>query len=139
MMKKLLFILVLLLTSKLHAAHIIGGEVYYDYLGNDQYKVTFEIYRDCNGAGAPFDNPLSYTVFLDNGTVYQEYFVSPVIDTLPIVYDDPCVTPPTDICVERGIYIDTITLPPSTEGYYVSYQRCCWSSSIQNITSPVDW
>ena len=138
-MKKLLFILVLLLTSKLHAAHIIGGEVYYDYLGNDQYKVTFEIYRDCNGAGAPFDNPLSYTVFLDNGTVYQEYFVSPVIDTLPIVYDDPCVTPPTDICVERGIYIDTITLPPSTEGYYVSYQRCCWSSSIQNITSPVDW
>jgi len=29
------------------ASHIIGGEIYYDSLGNNQYKVTIEIYRDC--------------------------------------------------------------------------------------------
>lgn len=138
-MRKLLIISFLLLSCKLNAAHIIGGEVYYDYLGNDQYQITFEIYRDCNGFGAAFDNPLDFTVFYANNSVYQVFTASPVIDTLPIIYDDPCVTPPTDICVERGIYVAVITLPPTADGYYVSYQRCCWSSAIQNILIPDDW
>lgn len=138
-MRILLFISFLIVSSELFAAHIIGGEVYYDYLGNDQYQITFEIYRDCNGVGAPFDNPLDFTVYHDNGTFYQVFTASPVIDTLPIVYDDPCVTPPTDICVERGIYVTVITLPPTADGYYITYQRCCWSSVIQNILIPDDW
>lgn len=44
------------------STHILGGEIYYDSLGNGFYKVTFEIYRDCNSATA-YDNPLVYTVF----------------------------------------------------------------------------
>jgi hypothetical protein len=33
--------------------HIVGGEVYYDFLGKssdnkDRYRVTLKIYRDCN-------------------------------------------------------------------------------------------
>jgi hypothetical protein len=93
------------------ASHIIGGEIYYDSLGNNQYKVTIEIYRDCNSATG-FDIPLNYTVFYMDGSIYGAFDV-PIFsqNILPIVYDDPCVTPPNDICVERAIYIDTITLP----------------------------
>lgn len=118
------------------ASHIIGGEIYYDSLGNNQYKVTIEIYRDCNSATG-FDAPLNYTVFYMDGTIYASYDVSIFSQNiLPIVYDDPCVTPPNDICVERAIYIDTITLPFNVEGYYLSYQRCCWSGNIDNIVDP---
>ena len=138
-MKKAIFALLLLLSFNGNAAHIIGGEVYYDYIGGDQYKITFEVYRDCNGSGALFDDPLHYTVFPINGGAAQEFFVSPFIDTIPLIYDDPCVTPPSDICVERGIYIDTITLPMSPDGYYISYQRCCWASNILNVLTPDDW
>lgn len=140
MFRLFLFGIFSLILSNVNAAHIVGGEVYYDSLGNDQYKVTFEIYRDCQGTGAPFDDPLNYTVFNADNTIFGQYPVAIyTIDVLPIVYEDPCVTPPNDVCIERGIYIDTITLPPTPNGYYITYQRCCWSLAIQNITNPNDW
>jgi gliding motility-associated-like protein len=139
-MKNLIFLFALSFSSLAFGSHIIGGEVYYDSLGNDQYAVTFEMYRDCNGLGAAFDNPLGYTVFHDDGTIFQTFNVALFSsNVLPIVYDDPCVTPPNDICVERGIYHDTITLPATANGYYIVYQRCCWAANIQNIVDPVSW
>lgn len=140
MLRTLLLSVTILLGFAANAAHIVGGEVYYDSLGNDQYKVTFEIYRDCQGFGAAFDNPLNYTVFNDNGTLFNTFSVLLYSsDVLPIVYDDPCVTPPNDVCIERGIYIDTITLPATPNGYYIVYQRCCWTGIIQNIVDPANW
>lgn len=137
-MKKLLLALVLLTNSSVFASHIVGGEVYYDSLGGDMYRVTFEIYRDCSGSD--FDNPLAYTVFTAAGAVYNQYTINlEPADTLPIVYDDPCVTPPSGVCIERAIYIDTILLPATADGYYISYQRCCWATNIMNIVDPGNW
>ena len=137
-MKKLLLALMLLLSSVSFASHIVGGEVYYDSLGNDTYRVTFEVYRDCSGSG--YDNPLQYTVFTGAGAQFSTYAIPlPIPDTLPIIYDDPCVTPPTDICIERAIYVDTIILPATPDGYKIVYQRCCWANNIQNITNPGSW
>ena len=137
-MKKVLVALMLLVCSTSFASHIVGGEVYYDSLGNDTYKVTFEVYRDCSGSG--FDSPLQYTVFTGAGAQFSTYAIPiPVPDTLPIIYDDPCVTPPTDICIERAVYIDTIILPATPDGYRIVYQRCCWANNIQNITNPGSW
>lgn len=137
-MKKVLIALFLVISSSTFASHIVGGEVYYDSLGNDTYRVTFEVYRDCSGSG--FDSPLQYTVFTSAGVLFSEYSILiPVPDTLPIIYDDPCVTPPNDICIERAIYIDTIVLPATPGGYRIVYQRCCWANNIQNITNPGSW
>jgi len=123
-----------------NATHIVGGEVYYDSLGNDLYEVTFEVYRDCSPGTAGYDNPLHYTVYLADGTLYGEYFI-PLAqpDTLPLVYDDPCVTPPDDVCIEGVLYIDTISMPMTPDGYYITYQRCCWSNAILNIQNPGNW
>ncbi len=137
-MKKVLIALFLALSSTSFAGHIIGGEVYYDSLGNDAYRVTFEVYRDCAGFG--FDSPLQYTVFTSAGVQFSTFSIpAPIADTLPIVYDDPCVTPPTDVCVERAVYIDTIVLPATAGGYKIVYQRCCWANGIQNIIDPGSW
>ncbi|NVK63669.1 MAG: hypothetical protein HWE22_03735 [Flavobacteriales bacterium] len=46
-MKTILITFLLLLSSSTFASHIVGGELYYDSLGNDTYRVTFEVYRDC--------------------------------------------------------------------------------------------
>ena len=43
------------------------------------------------------------------------------------------------IVSEKGVYIDTITLPSSPDGYYVSYQRCCWSAIIMNMDNADDF
>ena len=137
-MKNAIVALIFLLSFNVNASHIVGGEVYYDSLGNDMYRVTFEIYRDCSGA--TFDAPLEFTVFNDDGSIFSVYSIAlPVPDTLAVIYDNPCVTPPTDVCIERAIYITTITLPTTPDGYYIVYQRCCWAANIQNIVTPGDW
>ena len=140
-MKKIILLTFALIIHFLSSAtHIVGGEVYYDSLGNDQYKVTFEVYRDCSPGTAGYDDPLHYTVFYANGTFFGEFFIQlPQPDTLPLIYDDPCVTPPDDVCIERAIYVDTITMPMTADGYYITYQRCCWSNSIINIQNPGSW
>lgn len=132
----LLFLFIGVFSFDAKATHILGGEVYYDSLGNGFYKVTFEIYRDCNSATA-YDNPLVYTVFYGDGSYFNEFVVDLNSSSiLPIVYDDPCVTPPNNICVEKGIYIDTIQLPFNPSGYHISYQRCCWANNVDNIVDP---
>lgn len=130
------FIFIGAISFDARSTHILGGEVYYDSIGNGFYKVTFEIYRDCNSATA-YDNPLIYTVFYGDGTYFNEFVVDLNSSSiLPIVYDDPCVTPPNNICVEKGIYIDTIQLPFNPSGYHISYQRCCWANNVDNIVDP---
>mgnify|MGYP003334466471 FL=1 len=59
MLKKFWFLIFISIFSINYscATHILGGEIYYDSLGNGMYKITFEIYRDCNSATA-YDNPL---------------------------------------------------------------------------------
>lgn len=142
-MKKLIHLLavttiILLSSFSAKATHIVGGEIYYDSLGNNQYKITFEIYRDCSSF-TDYDNPLDYTIFYGDGTIWSQFSVMIFSrDTLPIVYDDPCVTPPDDICIERAIYIDTVTLPFDVLGYYIAYQRCCWANNIENIVDPAN-
>lgn len=138
-MKNYLFALLFFVLSFVaSASHIVGGEVYYDSLGNDQYRITFEVYRDCSGAA--YDSPLYFTVFHANGVQFNEFSIPlPIPDTLPIIYDDPCVTPPTDICIQRAIYTGIFTLPATPDGYYISYQRCCWAANIQNIVNPGSW
>lgn len=124
--------------NQCNATHILGGEIYYDSLGNNMYKVTLEIYRDCNSFTG-YDNPLVYTVFNGDGSYYSEFVVDLLSSSiLPILYDDPCVTPPNNICVEKGVYIDTIQLPMNAMGYHISYQRCCWAGNIDNIVDPAN-
>lgn len=49
-----------------YASHIIGGDIYYDYLGNNQYRFFITLYRDCNSTGAQYDDPLTLTIYKAN-------------------------------------------------------------------------
>lgn len=118
-----------------NATHILGGEIYYDSLGNDNYKVTIVLYRNCN-SGTQFDQTLGYTVFNADNSIYFNYFTSDKVITTVPPPNDPCIIPPSGLCTERAIYTDTITLLQNTMGYYLSYERCCWANNIVNMVSP---
>ena len=49
--------------QQVRASHIIGGDIYYDFLGNNQYRFFITLYRDCASTGAEYDNPLYLSVF----------------------------------------------------------------------------
>jgi hypothetical protein len=83
--------------AKSFASHIVGGEIYYDYLGNNQYRFYIIVYRDCFSTGAAFDDPLSLGVFATNSNAMVQNVNIPFPGSvvLPIVFDNPCVvTPP---------------------------------------------
>ncbi len=134
----LLSILTLFVLSS-RASHIVGGDIYYDYLGANQYRFYVSIYRDCLSTGAQFDSPLWLAVYDQNNTMVQNVSIPFPGDTdVPVVFNNPCVTPPSNICTENAIYITTLTLPPIPGGYRVSYQRCCRGPNITNIINPDD-
>lgn len=35
--------------TNVFASHVLGGEIYYKHIKNNEYKVTLNIYRDCSG------------------------------------------------------------------------------------------
>ncbi|MFM7467638.1 MAG: hypothetical protein ACKO2O_07030 [Crocinitomicaceae bacterium] len=119
------------------ASHIIGGDIYYDYLGNNQYRFFITLYRDCNSTGAEYDNPLKLTIYNAGDVLIQDLSVPfPGSVILPLNFNNPCATPPTNICLERAIYSTVVTLPPTPGGYTVSYQRCCRGPNISNLINP---
>jgi PKD repeat protein len=137
----------LLLSTTASAWHLVGGEMYYECLGNNQYRIYMKVYRDCRNQvnpAAPFDNPSPFSVFDGNGnqvainggsnTVYVPISADP--NNLPVSTGNPCVIPPTGLCVEEATYETTITLPYNPDGYHIAYQRCCRNSSITNIFNP---
>lgn len=137
-MKSLIFtILTTILLIEARASHIVGGDMYYDCVGENTYQITVRIYRDCLSDGADFDPVLPITVF--NGMNVQiDYFTIPVppSDLLDVVAENPCITLPSDVCIEEAIYQRTVTLPFSPTGYTLAYQRCCRGPAVLNLFDP---
>lgn len=142
MIFKRILILILIFSSSLsaYATHIIGGEIYYDYLGSNNYRISIVLYRDCATVnGAPYDNPLSLGIYSANNILVRTVQVPfPGSVVLPIVFSNPCVVPPTGFCNEKAVYTTVVNLPPTPGGYNVSYQRCCRRPDVINIQNPGD-
>lgn len=121
----------------LNASHIIGGKISYRFLGSNNYEVKLTVYRDCSDL-FDFDNPATLTFFdkSNNSIIYNHQLTLFYRDTIHPNNPDPCFVPPSGICVEEGYYLDTVFLPTNTNGYTVTYQRCCHNSSILNIMTP---
>ncbi|MFK7978969.1 MAG: PKD domain-containing protein, partial [Saprospiraceae bacterium] len=119
------------------ATHIIGGEMNYQCLGNNEYQISLTVYRDCYLGEAPLDDTAYVAIFDRTGKL---------IETLPILLGsidsiqqvDACLLIPPNICVETTTYIDTINLLPQTGGYHLAYQRCCRNETILNIIDPLN-
>ena len=117
----------------------------YECLGNNQYRITMYVYRDCFGGGAQFDSSngqTQATISIFQTGIPGEFLnitnLDPVITSIPPNISNPCLDVPTDICVEEGRYQFVVTLPANDQGYTLTYQRCCRNNTILNINLPGD-
>ncbi len=123
--------------SRSFASHIVGGEIYYDYLGANKYQITLKVYRDCFNGIPPLDNPARVSIFDAAGNIVDTLYIAMFsLTPVPPSINNPCIQPPGTVCVEEGVYIDTVLLPPKPGGYDLVYQRCCRNNSILNIVNP---
>ena len=135
--KYLLTIFISLFITRVFATHIIGGEIIYKYLGNNNYQITLKVYRDCNTGQAPFDDPAVLGVFNSAGALLSTISMGgPAITYIQPNLNNPCITVPPDVCVEQAIYTSTQNLPSISGGYQIVYQRCCRNGTIVNILDP---
>ena len=142
----LVCIFILSLAIPTQAAHIIGGQLSYQCLGNENYEITIKMYRDCYGGGALFDSAPNastvgqVTIYRDGlPTPFQSVILDPpTITTLEPDLNIDCAGETPDVCVEEGIYVFTVNLPSGPDAYHITYQRCCRNATITNITDPGD-
>lgn len=121
------------------ATHIIGGEMYYDCLGNDQYRITLKVYRDCINGQAPFDDPARVSIWTGNNSLFDVIELNfPGATNVPFISGNPCFQAPPNVCVEEAVYTTVVTLPPNAAGYILAYQRCCRNNTIINLADPGD-
>ncbi len=138
----LIAFLFLLNTTKVSATHVVGGEMTYRCLGNNEYEITLRVYRDCffGDLDAFFDSTASVGIFDANNLLVDTLNIpyTGINDTLEVELPDSCLQIPSTICVHTTIYKDTVTLLPSSGGYTIAYQRCCRNATVQNIFDPLE-
>lgn len=125
------------------ATHIVGAELYYECVNpaTNLYDVTLKLYRDCENGQAPYDNIIHLFIFEGaTGNLVQTNIVPVPINTPEIQPEtwDECIATPPSICVEEGIYVTQMTLPPLAGGYDIGWARCCRNIAITNLTVPLE-
>jgi len=129
------------LSPALKATHIVGGEMTYRCLGNNEYLITLVIFRDCffGNPAAGFDSPASIGIFNGANNAYlRQVLVFPMgNDTLQPILSGECFVAPPTVCVHTTTYQASVELPPIPGGYILSYQRCCRNQTIVNIVNPL--
>lgn len=153
-MKRTIFFYIILLLGLFcsysgHSTHIVGGVIYYEYIGGNRYKLIFEVYKDCGSTvvvgfdGSPSNNPqfqlppFYFSVFegdIDNN-IYAGSNALNLLDKVEIrpVIVNPCLKIDKSTCVERGVYETIISLPKNNVGYTIQHMRCCRNDGILNI------
>ncbi len=153
-MKRFLLVITCLITSFISfAAHIIGGEMRYTYVGpgiapnSKVYRLTLILFKGDDPTGAPLagsyvvgifnnDNNLKFpgTAANQNWLVTQE--VPPGIQSVPIVFPT-CITSPPVLSYTYAVYSTTVELPDTRNGYTVAYQTCCRINGIVNVGNSI--
>jgi len=139
-MKILLLTLLSLLSLSAFASHIVGGIIHYECVGDNTYNITLYVYRDCNPGNSQFDNSPTIGIY-ENSVLIESLtmsFADAIVTTLPLETGDPCLSPPNNICVQEAIYTGTVTLPATSIGYTLAYQRCCRNTTILNVPAGGD-
>lgn len=130
-----------LLFSQLDAAHLKGGWIQYEYLGDgtgantSRYRITVRQYLDCSSTGAQIDAQVYLGIFnrLSNTLVTTITIPRSGTDNPNKTTYDPCLTNPPPVCYRIDRYITEVDLPNTTEGYMLSVQRCCRIANITNV------
>ncbi len=140
----ILLCLMAALPLSLKATHIVGGEMTYKCLGNNQYEIKLTIFRDCFNGIPWFDDPAAIGVF-DNVTNEELFQLNQLVpldpmlnDTIDPTLDDECLVVPPNVCVNTTTYTTVMALPFRANGYHLSYQRCCRNNTIVNLIAPED-
>ncbi len=150
-MKKLIILFSLLINYCLvYAGHIAGGEMYYKYIGagaaanSSKYEITLRLFRECNPPTGPggaqisampssvrlgvFQNSVPASLFTQSDVQRTK------LDQVSLTKPSACIVNAPQVCYQVGYFTLTTDLPNSAVGYVISFQTCCRTNGIINIS-----
>lgn len=149
-MRKALLIIVLYFSIQtMFASHIVGGEMMYTYAGrsgtNYLYNIKLYVYFDCkNAIPGVIDsdiNGITIHVF-DNSnknSAVRALSKQNITGTDKKTIADlnyNCIKTKPNQCVVRYTFNTQVSLPPNSQGYTITFERCCRNEIIDNIRAP---
>jgi gliding motility-associated-like protein len=128
------------------ASHAVGADLFYECLGNNQYRITLNFYRDCAGIAAPTNSSGDAgdrTVTIRSASCNRNLSL---VLTRTSFREVPAICPAqqnqsrcrggTLPGIEQHVYSAVITLPAQCTDWVVGYDLCCRNSAITNLQSP---
>ncbi len=124
----------------------------YKCLGNGDYEIEMQVYRDTTGGGADFDPQAAIAIYrcgtnldcfnLDQGD-QNILFGAELLFSRPVLPNDLLCLEGDPPGVEEGLYRfklsdQGISLDLSSDSYFIVYQRCCRNIGINNIRNADD-
>lgn len=133
----------LLLPTMVQASHNVGADISYRCLGNNQYEITLNYYRDCNGIGAPTTVNFSVASPSNCGTALNNVLATQTANSGREVSQLCPAQLPQSTCsggtlpgVQVYTYVATVTLPSQCADWTVSYSDCCRNAGVTNLANP---
>lgn len=147
MKKTTLLILFCFMVSCVSAKHIIGGEMFYTYLGAGstpntlKYRITLRLFRDDHAPADAAQMPTEVFIGVfnnDNGGQFPSagrYFVANRSNTQSVRINDfpVCMVNRPNLAYHSADFSFETELPVNTNGYTATYQTCCRIRPIDNI------
>jgi gliding motility-associated-like protein len=133
--------------QELHATHLIGGSLSYEYLGQNpdgtyRYRIFATTYTDC-GPTSNVPDPeatIPIGIYINDlaapnaNKILASSLVVPLISVEEIQPELPSsCTVAADVCVREGYYEAFVNLPLNFGGYWLFYDRCCRNDAVVNL------
>jgi hypothetical protein len=137
--KALLLICILTGISQANASHMAGADISYEFLGNDQYKVSYTLYSDCSGSLPPVS--MNASVRSNNCSFSQSFVLQKVIGS-EVVISTNCTSAPStcnggmNAGFKQIDYSGTFLLQQKCSDIIFSVTDCCRNSAITSIHNP---
>ena len=131
-------LLISLLPTKLLATHAMGADLTYSCIGNNQYRVKLQFYRDCNGINADSTETVSVSAagcasFTLNLPLLS---VTEITPSCPGIVGTACNGGNGQFGIQRFVYEGTVSLPATCSIWTLGWQLCCRNNAISTLTSP---
>lgn len=122
------------------ASHVSGGDLSYQCLGNNQYKITLNLFRDCSGIDMSGSETIEFASSCSTFTVSASLVNIGGTEISQLCEEQT----PNSTCnggglpgMERYTYEATVTMPPCTD-WVINWSTCCRNTTINVPTSSGD-
>lgn len=132
------------------ASHIVGGEVFYTYLGpgasngSSRYTITMRLFTECGQLCGPPTSvacpPSSVIIGIFTNTAPYDRVIDITLPRVSLPWIDlttypPCITQTPRVCYQVNTYTTQTELPNTVAGYRISYQNCCRQGTLNVVAN----